>query len=336
MPKNPLAKNHGAVPKNRKTNRMTTLPTLLTPKKSTAHSPRKSLWERIFPYLLVLPTLIFVFMFTLLPSINTIIDSTLSPGRRASDPAAFVGLENYQKLFDATHFIGGRFLPILGNTLMFTLVTVAISVPLALVFALLLNRKIRGLGFWRFSIFYPTLLPLLGAASIWAFLYSDTIGLFNTILRTFGLPGVNWLGDPNMVLLSITAMNIWKQSGYFMIFYLAGLQSIPKDIYEAADLDGATTWQQLRYLTLPLLNRTTLFVLVIAITFTFQTVEQLPALNNGNPADRGNLVLYFIFQNISERRNWGYVNAMSLVLVAILLVFTVTNFLVFERRNEEE
>lgn len=307
--------------------------------RETSHAgygTRKTLWEMVFPYLLVLPTLIFVFMFTLLPAVNTVIDSTLSPGRRASDPAEFVGIENYQKLFDATHFIGARFLPILGNTLIFTLVTVAISVPLALLFALLLNRKIRGLGFWRFSIFYPTLLPLLGAASIWAFLYSDTIGLFNTILRAFGLPSVNWLGDPNTVLLSITAMNIWKQSGYFMIFYLAGLQSIPKDIYEAADLDGATTWQQLRYLTLPLLNRTTLFVLVIALTFTFQTVEQLPALNNGNPADRGNLLLYFIFQNISERRNWGYVNAMSLVLVGILLMFTIANFVLFERRRDEE
>lgn len=313
-----------------------TTPPWMLEKSQHRFGTRKSLWERVFPYLLILPTLIFVFMFTLLPSVKTIIDSTLSPGRRASDPAEFVGLENYEKLFDVAHHIGSRFVPILGNTLIFTFVTVVVSVPLALLFALLLNRRIRGLGFWRFSIFYPTLLPLLGAASIWAFLYSDTIGLLNTILRTFGHPGVNWLGDPNTVLMSITAMNIWKQSGYFMIFYLAGLQSIPKDIYEAADLDGATMWQQLRYLTLPLLNRTTLFVLVIALTFTFQTVEQLPALNNGNPADRGNLLLYFIFQNIGERRNWGYVNAMSIVLVGILLIFTVTNFIVFERRGDEE
>lgn len=176
---------------------------------------------------------------------------------------------------------------------------------------------------------------MLGAASIWAFLYSDSIGLYNTILRAFGLPTVNWLGDPNAVLPSVIIVNIWKQSGYFMIFYLAGLQGIPRDIYEAADLDGAGEWQKFRYLTLPLLNRTTLFVLTIAFTFGFQTVEQLQALNQGNPADRGNLLLYFIFQNIGERRNWGYINAMTVVLVGMLLLFTCLNFFLFERKAND-
>lgn len=303
-----------------------------------ATGTRKPLFPRIFPYLLILPTLIFVVMFTLLPATATVIDSAYQPGRKASDPAEFVGLENFQALFDPAHHIGSRFTRILVNTLVFAFGTVVISVPLALLFALLLNRKIRGMGLWRFSIFYPVLLPLLGAASIWAFLYSlysDSIGLYNTILRPFGLPGVNWLGDPNRVMSSIILVNIWKQSGYYMIFYLAGLQSIPRDIYEAAELDGATCLQQLRALTLPLLRRTALFILVIAIIFGFQTVEQLQALNQGNPADRGNLLLYFIFQNIGERRNWGYVNAMTIILVGILLVFRMVNFLFFERREDE-
>ncbi|MBZ0277502.1 MAG: sugar ABC transporter permease [Anaerolineae bacterium] len=296
----------------------------------------RSLAQRLFPYLLVAPTLIFVLLFTLLPAARTVIDSTMEPGRRASDPVTYVGLQNYVDLFNPSHYIGSRFTRILGNTLVFSIVTVGVSIPLALAFAMLLNRQIRWLGIWRFSIFYPSLLPLIGEASIWAFLYSQSIGLYNTVLRSFGLPGINWLGDPNVVFWSVTFMNIWKQTGYYMIFYLAGLQSIPRDIYEAADLDGANFRQQFFSLTLPLLRRTTLFIMVVASIFAFQTVEQLQALNMGNPADRANLLLYFIFQNIGERRNWGYINAMTVILVGILLVFTISNFVFFERGQEDE
>jgi sn-glycerol 3-phosphate transport system permease protein len=150
-----------------------------------------------------------------------------------------------------------------------------------------------------------------------------------------GLGGQNWIGNPNLVLASVTLVNIWKQVGYFMIFYLAGLQSIPRDFYEAAEIEGATMLQQLYYLTLPLLRRTTLFIMVIAFTFGFQTVEQLQALGQGRPGVRANLILYYIFGNIQERRNAGYVNAMTVILLLILLVFTVTNFVVFERKDEE-
>lgn len=296
---------------------------------------RKSLWQLVFPYLLILPTLVFVLLFTVYPSIMTVRDSTYQPGRTRSAEPEYVGLENYERLFDENHFIGSRFTQVLTNTIIFAGATVVFSVPLALFFAILLNRQIKWLGFWRFSIFYPALLPLIGAASIWAFLYSDSIGLFNTVLRSFGLPTVNWLGDPSTVLLSIIIFNVWKQTGYYMLFYLAGLQNIPKDIYEAAALDGASAWQQFLYLTLPLLRRTTLFVLVVCIIFAFQTVEQLQALNMGNPADRGNLLLYFIFQNIGERRNWGYVNAMTVVLVLMLLLFTIINFVFFERKDDD-
>ena len=149
------------------------------------------------------------------------------------------------------------------------------------------------------------------------------------MLRSFGLRGANWLGDPNIVLWAVILVNIWKQTGYYMIFYLAGLQNIPRDFYEAAELDGANELQKLLRLTLPLLRRTTLFVLVIAFTFAFQTVEQLQVMGQGNPGNRSNLLLYYIFQTIPERRNWGYVNAMTVVLVLILLVFTVTQLRLF-------
>ncbi|MFN8452897.1 MAG: sugar ABC transporter permease, partial [Anaerolineae bacterium] len=263
-------------------------------------------------------------------------DSLYKIPRNARDAPEFVGLQNYADLFNPDHFIGSNFVLIVGNTLVFSFVTVIVGVPLALLFALLLNRRLRGMAIWRFSLFYPALLPLIGAASIWAFLFSDTVGLINTVLRGFGGRGVNWLGDPNVVLWAVILINIWKQTGYFMIFYLAGLQNISRDFYEAAELDGANEWQKLVSLTLPLLRRTTLFVLVIAFTFAFQTVEQLQVLGQGDPGGRSNLLLYYIFDTIQERRNWGYVNAMTVILVLILLVFTITNFVVFERSRDED
>ena len=286
------------------------------------------------PYLLIAPTLILVLMFNVVPAFRTVNDSLYKPARglnAAGKPPDYVGVENFRDLFDDSHYMGGRFLRAFRNTIIFALATVCIGVPLGLLLALLLNRRQPLLGLWRFAVFYPSLLPLIGAASIWSFIFSDSIGLANAVLKTFGHPGLNWLGDRNLVLLSIIIVNIWKQAGYFMIFFLAGLQNIPRDIYESSSLDGAGPLEQFAYLTLPLLRRTVLFVVVISFTFAFQTVEQLQALGEGGPADSANLLLYLIFQNISERRNWGYVNAMTIVLIGVVLIFTLSNFLLFER-----
>ena len=300
--------------------------------------PRKPLLSLIQPYLLVAPTLILVLMFNVLPAIRTVNDSFYKPARglnAAGRAPEFVGLDNFRDLFNESHYMGSRFLRTFRNTIVFAVATVGIGVPLGLLLALMLNHKQPLLGVWRFAVFYPSLLPLIGAASIWSFIFSDSIGLANAVLKSFGHPGLNWLGDRHLVLLSVIIINIWKQAGYFMIFFLAGLQSIPRDIYEAAALDGADAWQQFTSLTLPLLRRSVLFVVVVAFTFAFQTVEQLQALGEGGPADSANLLLYLIFHNISERRNWGYVNAMTLVLIGVVLTFTLSNFLLFEREESD-
>ncbi len=301
-------------------------------------SRSQTIVTRLQPYLLIGPTLFLVLLFNVLPAARTVSDSLHKPARglnAAGKPAEFVGLGNFQDIFDAGHYMGGRFLRSLRNTLVFAIATVGVGLPLGLLLALLLQHKQPLLGLWRFAVFYPSLLPLIGAASIWSFIFSDSIGLANAVLRSFGHPGLNWLGDRNLVLMSVIIVNIWKQSGYFMIFFLAGLQNIPRDIYEAASLDGAGALEQFAALTLPLLRRTLLFVVVISFTFAFQTVEQLQALGEGGPADSANLLLYLIFQNISERRNWGYVNAMTIVLIALVLVFTVSNFFLFEREESD-
>jgi sn-glycerol 3-phosphate transport system permease protein len=295
---------------------------------------RTSILAWFLPYLFISPTLIIVIMFTIYPAFNTVRDSLYEPARRITDPAEFVGLQNYFDLFDSSHFLGSQFFLVISNTFLFTLGTILIGIPLAFMMALLLNRAIKGLGLWRFAIVYPMLLPTIGAASIWAFLFADTVGLINTVLRGFGLPTVNWIGNPDTVLFAVMLVNIWKQVGYFMIFFLAGLQNIGRDIYEASELDGASYFQQVFYLVIPLLRRSFLFVSTIGVLFAFQTVEQLAVLGQGTPANRGNLLLYFIFQSLPERRNLGYVNAMTVILVLLLLAFTIANFFLAEHGED--
>lgn len=292
------------------------------------------LLHTVTPYLLIAPTLALVVLFTLYPAVNTVRDSLYQPGRR-DNPPTFVGLENYVAIFDSTHRVGSVFTEVLLNTLIFTAGTVFIGVPLALATAMLLNRRLRLMPLWRFSIFYPSLLPMIGAANLWMFLYANEVGLFNRVLADFGLARVNWLGDESIALYSVIVVNIWKQVGYYMIFFLAGLQGIPKDIYEAADLDGASFWQQFAFITLPLLRRTTLFVTTVAFIFAFQTVEQLAVFSFRYPANSANLMLYYIYELRNARTSQGYVNAMTVVLVGMLLVFTITNFVLSERRGRE-
>ncbi|MBX3081071.1 MAG: sugar ABC transporter permease [Anaerolineae bacterium] len=293
-------------------------------------------WRRALPYLLVFPTFLFVVMFTLWPTVSAVINSTIKPPPTVKQQAKFVGLQNYIDLFDPDTPIGDDFPRVFTNTLIFVGLTVPICMALAFALAMLLNRKIRALGLYRFAFFYPVLMPLIGAGSIFAFIFADTIGLANTVLRSFGLAGIKWVGDANWTFISIMLVTIWKQTGFFMIMYLAGLQNLPQDVYEAADLDGATIWQKIRYLTFPLLRGTTLFILTTGAAGAFQQVDQLYALGEGAPNQRSNLILYFLFQKYNEPRNLGYVNAITVILLILLLSFTVINFVLWERQTYYE
>ena len=293
---------------------------------------RQRFRQSLFPYLLILPTFLFIVTFTLWPTGSAVVQSLFKPGVTVRNPPKFVGLGNYLELFDPTLEVGQAFPRIFVNTMIFVGVTVPISMAMAFALALLLNRKLRAIGLFRFAFFYPVLMPMIGAASVFAFIFADNIGLANTVLRSFGLPSVHWIGDLNWTLVSIILVAIWKQTGFYMIIYLAGLQNLPQDVFEAADLDGANWWEKIRHLTMPLLSGTTLFVLTAGVTNAFQQVDHLYALGEGQPNERSNLLLYFIFQKYNEARNLGYVNAITVILLVILLGFTVVNFVFWERR----
>jgi len=269
-----------------------------------------------------------VVLFTFVPLAIAILSSVSrdreNPGQVPQ--GSFVGLDNYGRLFGDPDF-----LQVLTNTAVFVLATVSISVPLALGFALAANRAMRGIAPVRTAFFYPTFLPMVGAGAMWLFLYNLNFGLVNDGLQALGLARQNWLGSEGLALPAIAAMTIWREASYFMIFYLAGLQTLPADVIEAAAIDGARSWQSLRHVVLPLLRPTSLFVTTTAFILSFQTYDQIAVMTkDGGPDNATNMLLF------NARLEFGYghydlANAQTVLLVVILFVFTALNYVLSER-----
>lgn len=295
---------------------------------STQVSPKR---RNPLPYILILPTALFVALFTAWPVLQSIYQSFFLQRlniARLREPT-FAGLENYIDLFNDPYFI-----QVIKNTLTYILGTVPVSIILGFFFALLVNRKIRGVGFLRLAFFHPMVLPMVSAATIWLFFFTPDYGLLNSGLRLLGYTGAeNWTGNPDLALLSVIIVAIWKNSGYYMIFYLAGLQNLPEEVFEAASLDGASSWQQLWKITFPLLRRTTLFITTIAFIDAFRTVDHIFVLTTGGPSRRSTVLLYELWQQRFDFQDVGKAAAITVILILVLLIFTITNFITSERKE---
>lgn len=303
----------------------------LRPRANLSNTERQSrIGTAALPYLLLFPTILFVTVFTLWPSIRVFYDSLFIQNQAVKTPQ-FAGIENYAALFSDPSFHDVVF-----NTLVYVVITVPVSVFLALALALILNRKFRALGLYRLAFFYPTVLPMVSAATIWLFMYTPGYGLVNVFLALFHIPSQNWLGSSNLALIALMILGVWKQTGYFMIFYLAGLQGLPHEIFEAADLDGASPIQATRYLTLPLLTGTTLFVTTIAVVNAFETVDQIYIMTGGGPNNATSMLLFNLWQTLFSFLDVGKASAMSVILIVVLLIFTALNFVYTERRATYE
>jgi sn-glycerol 3-phosphate transport system permease protein len=295
----------------------------------SSRAPQKRL--NPLPYLLILPTAAFVALFTAWPVLLSIYQSFFRQRMniaRFREPT-FIGLDNYIALFTDPYFI-----QVIRNTLTYIIGTVPISIILGFLFALLANRKMRGVGLLRLAYFHPMVLPMVSAATIWLFFFTPNYGLFNTTLRFLGYTGPqNWTGNPGLALFAVIIVAIWKNAGFYMIFYLAGLQNLPSDIYEAAALDGANGWQTLRDITLPMLRRTTVFITIIAFIDAFRTVDHIFVLTGGGPSRASTVLLFELWAQRFEYQDIGISAAITVIFVVVLLAFTVTNFLTSERRE---
>ena len=206
------------------------------------------------------------------------------------------------------------------------------SIALALAMAIWVNQRIPGRALLRLAFFTPTILPMIAAANIWLFFYTPGYGLFDQIAHLLGLHNTNWLGDPATALPSLMAVTIWKESGFFMIFFLAALQQVPPDLYEAARMENAGHWQTFRRITWPLVMPTTLFVAINALINAFRIVDQVIAMTGGGPNNATSLLLFYIYQVAFSFWDLGYAAALSSVLLVVLAIVALGQFFLLDRR----
>jgi sn-glycerol 3-phosphate transport system permease protein len=221
----------------------------------------------------------------------------------------------------------------LVNNLYFAVGTIPVSIALAIVMALWVDRRIAGRGFLRLAYFTPTVLPMIAVANIWLFFYTPQYGLLDQLGGLVGLPGHNWLGSPDTVLAAMIIVAIWKEAGFFMIFYLAALQQVSPTLAEAAALEGASRWQYFWRVLFPLLMPTTLFVLINALINSFRLVDHVIVMTRGGPNNASSLLLYYIYQVGFSFWDSGYAAAITVVLLAILALTAFIKFRFLDRRT---
>lgn len=280
----------------------------------------------IHAWLLLLPALVLLVAFTHYPAVQTFIDS-LHDTPRAGQPAQWVGLENYQLMLDDPVFWQA-----VRNNLWFAAATIPCSIALALLMALWVNERIAGRAFLRMAYFTPTVLPMIAVANIWLFFYTPQYGLLEQITGALGLPSHNWLGSPNTALGAVTAVAVWKEAGFFMIFYLAALQTLNPSLREAAAIEGASRWTFFRRVQWPLLMPTTLFVLVNAFINAFRMVDHLFVLTRGGPDNASTLLLYYLYETGFSFWDTAYAAAITVVLVAVLVGIALFQFFVLDKK----
>jgi sn-glycerol 3-phosphate transport system permease protein len=221
---------------------------------------------------------------------------------------------------------------VVRNNVWFAFGTIPTSIAIAILMALWVNRRIPGRGFVRLAYFTPTVLPMIAVANVWLFFYTPEIGLLDQVVGLFGGSGHNWLGDPATVMWCLIAMTIWKEAGFFMIFYLAALQSLPPELGEAAALEGASRRALFWRITFPLLGPTTLFVLVNAVINSFKLVDHLFILTKGGPNNASALLLYYIYEVAFSFFDPAYAATLTVVLLGALAVIAIGQFLLLDRR----
>ncbi|MEW9836435.1 carbohydrate ABC transporter permease [Mesorhizobium marinum] len=278
--------------------------------------------EAVLAYFLLAPSLLFLAAFTYWPILRSFWFSLHDV--LLGDPRMFfLGAENYQRLLS-----DGLFWKTLGNTAFYTLITVPVAIAIALLLAVALDSKLRGMAIYRSAFFYPVMIPSVAAGMVWVFLYAPGYGPINEALAALGLPQIDWLNKSGLALPSIMLMSLWKYSGYFMLILLAALKLVPSDLYEAARLDGVSGWDQLIHITVPLISPTLYFVVIIGLLHSYQIFDYVYVMTQGGPADATNVLTFYIYQTGFQYQDIGYAstlaNTLLLSVLALIGLIAVT------------
>ena len=291
--------------------------TAITHQQTYSHSWWSRNQRRVIPYLFITPMMLIFITFVFLP-ISYAAAMSFFNWNGISSPE-FIGIENYVDIFtDPVFWIA------LKNTVIYSLGVVPVSMALGLLAAIGLNRKnLPGRPIFRTIFFLPFVISAVATATTAGWIFGDTFGVINKILEAIGLEKVRWLSNRNTALLTVMIATVWVRIGFCMLIYLAGLQSIPTDLIEAASIDGASTRQRFLHITLPLLRPTTFLLLVLSIIFSFEVFDLGYVMTNGGPGYATTVLTIYIYNTAFQAQRFGYASTVGLVFMAIIMTITL-------------
>lgn len=276
------------------------------------------------PYLFLAPACIILILFFFIPFVETFYISLLDYTKDIYNPT-FVGISNYTKLFTS---------PIFWKTMVNTFIYLIIAVPLLiflpLIIAVFLNQKLRFINFYRVSIYVPVIVSIVVAGIAWKWMYADN-GILNYLLTTIGLNKIGWLTDTKWSLLSVILVTVWKGLGYYMVIYLAALTTVPKELYEAADIDGAGTFKKHLAVTIPHLMPTIALVSIISAISAMKVFVEIYVMTKGGPLNSTKTIVYYIYERAFEHLDLGVASACAIILLIIVMGFSIINITFFEK-----
>ncbi|HEY9808877.1 MAG TPA: sugar ABC transporter permease [Halomicronema sp.] len=285
--------------------------------------------QQFTPYLFLLPALLMLILTVFLPAVNAFYLSFTRFEYDLTQAPKWVGLANLQRLFQDE-----LFWKTLINTLIYLLIVVPILVVLPLGLAILVNQKLRGISWFRAAYYTPVVISMVVAGIAWRWLYAEN-GLLNQLLQIIGLgEGIPWLTSPKFAIFSVMAVTIWKGLGYYMVIYLAGLQSIPLELYEAAALDGSDGLQKHWDITLPLMKPYLFLVAVISAISAMKVFEEVYIMTQGGPRNSSKTIVYYLYEKGFRELDMSYACAIGLVLFLLILGLSIINLKLSEMREE--
>ncbi len=281
---------------------------------------------KITPYIFLMPALILLGIFFFIPFFETIVYSFQDYSNDIYSPV-FGTLANYKALYHSPIFIKSLF-----NTFYFLILTTPFLVIFPLFLAILINQKIRGKTLYKLIIYLPVVVSIVVVAIAFKWLYAPT-GLLNYFFETFDIPGINWLSSPKVAMISVALVTIFKGIGYYMMIYLASLMSVPKELYEAAEIDGAGELQKHLTVTIPHLMPTIALVSTISAISALKVFVEIYVMTKGGPLDSTKTIVYYIYERAFENLDIGLASAACVVLLAVVMIFSMINIFCFERKK---
>lgn len=283
-------------------------------------------YKKYAPYLFLLPAGVLLSVFFFVPFFQTILLSFQNYSSNIYNPT-FIGLENYFKLLHSPVFY-----KVMVNTFIYLLIAVPVLATLPLFLAVLINQKIRGVTLYKILIYLPVIVSIVVAAIAFKWLYAQA-GILNFFVQSLGLNPVGWLTDTRFALISVIIVTIWKGIGYYMIIYLAALMGVPKELYEACDIDGAGFFKKHLTVTIPHIMPTIALVSTISAISAMKVFAEIYVMTKGGPLNSSKTIVYYIYERAFENLDLGYASALAVVLLLVVMAFSVINIVFFEKNR---